>query len=151
MVDTRETPTPSNTTGGLIGEGEYGDAVAAQTRALWSVSALVIQGLTGTNDLEGFVEPAIDGPYSAGMSFWLVPTADNTDEMTLDLSQGAEPLVDAAGDPLTEGAVLSDVAYLVLFDGAQFRIISSQATGGSETATGADVQTFLASGTWTKP
>jgi hypothetical protein len=152
MVAERETPTPSNTSGGRIGQGEYAEAVAEHVRGLWGVSILGITLVSGTDDLVGTVTPAIDGPYTSGMAFWLTPDEDNTGPMTLDLGQGAEDLVGQDGSAFEEGEIVGGTTYLLLYTGTEFRVQNAgSASGGSSGSALSLVRTiFTASGSWSK-
>lgn len=153
MVTSRETPTPANTAGGRIGEGEYADAVAEQTRGLWDVSALVLHSLAGTADaLTASVTPALDTVPLAGMAFWLRPILNNTTAVTLNIDgEGSFPVVSSAGNPLVADSLVAGTVYLLLFDGSQFVVVTAS-TGSSGGGSGTvDLQTFTSNGTWTKP
>src|SRR5882672_6658167 len=150
MVDTREPPTPSTAATGRIGEGEYADAVAEQVRALWATVPLILEAVSGIDDITATCTPPMDQSIAGGMVFWLIPVADNTGDVTLDVGEGPDDVVDAFGSALVGGDLLAGKLYLLLFDGVQYRALNAESSGDA-TASGTSVQTFTASGTWTKP
>jgi hypothetical protein len=83
-----------------------------------------------------------------GLTVTFKPANTNTGASTLNLnSLGILNILDSSGNSLSSGALVSGSVYIVIYDGTQFRLAGSS---GSTTG-GYDVQTFNASGTWTKP
>jgi hypothetical protein len=156
MVDTRDTPTPTNTPLGIVGEGEYANAVAEHIHGLWDATPLVLTNVAGDPDnLTASCVPPVASGYVAGMSFWLTPLNTNEGAMSIDIdSQGAIELVDAKGEQLEGGDVEANRLYLLtVVTPTSIRINNVTAGTGAagDTSGGANVQSFTSDGLWSKP
>lgn len=118
MVATRNLPDTIDTAPpGPDGEA-YADAVAAEVEALWDrvVNALVNVG-GSANAITAECDPPLINDLVHGQMFWLIPTADNTGAVTIDIdTRGAVDLTSFDGEALVEGDLVTDEAVLMQYD-----------------------------------
>ncbi|CAI2936030.1 hypothetical protein [Aminobacter niigataensis] len=132
---------------------DYMDAVASKVGMLFDAASLKPTAVTNSgNDYTITVDPVLDADVVASMSFYIDPNASNTGPCRLRVTNSNPyyDLVKATGEALGPGDFATGTAYLVVFMGGEFRILS---VANSETGVGASVyyQEFLVSGTWAKP
>lgn len=119
-------------------------------KTLFDASCLPLTSVGGTGDVvTATLDPALDADgLVTGMGVTIEWAATNTGGVTLAINGGtAVPVVDASGDALTAGALVSGLLSVLIYDGASWRVVTAMAS----TVTGVDRQEFAGSGTWSKP
>lgn len=71
----------------------------------------------------------------AGMEVQLIPIATNTGDVTINInSLGAKPVLRPDGLQFGNGQLVSGIPYFLVYDGTNFRALSSPATSGTVTS-----------------
>ncbi|AWC25445.1 hypothetical protein CO731_04942 [Aminobacter sp. MSH1] len=148
---TRKLPTSLSTP--PVAGPDYMDAVASKVGMLFDAASLKPTAVSNSgNDYTITVDPVLDADVVASMSFYIGPNASNTGPCRLRVTNSNPyyDLVKATGEALGPGDFATGTAYLVVFMGGEFRILS---VANSESGDGASTyfQEFLVSGTWAKP
>lgn len=128
MVAKRKTPTPTN--GGSSDGTSYVNAVDAEVEALWTCVPTWLTSVGGSaNVITAASDPTLVAAitaYSRPMAFWLVPVANNTSTVTINIDTiGAVNLLDKDGNGLASGALVASRLHLITCDGSNFRVFSS--------------------------
>lgn len=128
--------TPTNTNGGSDNGVNYTNAVDAEVENLWKLVPEWLVSIAGTaNAITASTDTSIVAANSAiarPKRFYLVPTANNTAAVTLNIDGlGAKAVVDKDGNALAANTLISGRLYELVFDGTSFRIANS--VGGSGT------------------
>lgn len=126
----RGTPTtithPSN-----IGEKDYATDVNEEVKEIWKKIANWLSSVAGTNAITATATPTLDA-YAQPMAFWLVPVADNTGGVTINIdARGVKDVKDSEGNTLTGGDLKTGRMVLLIYDGVNFRVFSGEGGGES--------------------
>lgn len=116
MAPNRRFPTTITDPGGIAGDA-YAAQVADEGEALWNGVITQTGTVTGTANAIAAVSspPLIDDPVD-GQTFRLIPTANNTLAVTINLdARGAIALKDEDGGALSAGDIVSGRAILFFF------------------------------------
>jgi len=101
--------------------------------------------VSGTADAIALTPAPPLSVYEAGNRYQFVAEGNNTGPVTVNVSGlGSKSLLDATGNALSSGDIVTGGVVTIVYDGSAFRLISDPPSA-------ADVQTYSASGTWTKP
>ncbi len=148
MTANRLSPASTTSTSGT----DLMDDVRDEIIALYGISHDILENVAGTNAITATAKTTVTA-YGEGLGFWLVPINNNTDAVTVNIDGvGLSDVVDRDGNPLTADDLVASRAYLIVRISGAFRVMAGINTSAiATTLTGADIQTFDASGTWTKP
>jgi len=116
-------------------------------KVLYNQTLRPLLSTAGTNTITGQTTPPLSA-YADGNEFRLVPVADNTGAVTLNVDAvGSKALKHANGAVLGSGELKAGTAYLVMYLAAsdEFRVIDTSITISPIT------KLYEATGTWTKP
>lgn len=124
----RKTPTVAN--GGSDVGTTFTQLLDNEIEALWTVSTGYLTSIGGTaNAITASSDTALVAAilaYARPMSFFLVPTANNTTATTINIdSVGVKNIVDKDGNALTSGLLVSGRLHLIIYDGTSFRLFST--------------------------
>lgn len=98
----------------------------------------------GANDTYAITLTTAPTAYVAGQTYTFKANTANTGAATLNVnSLGAKTIVGADGAALTDNIIAAGQIVTVVYDGTNMRLATKSDV--------ADVQTFTANGTWTKP
>jgi hypothetical protein len=147
---------PNSTTPGAVTGDDFMDAVQDELTGLWTAANIFLGSVGGTaNAITATADPdLIGGALSHGMGFYLVPAANSTGAVTLQVgSAAAKAMVDKDGNALTSGALVAGRRYALVYDGGASAFVTVTDVGNPTAVPSSyvDVQKFTASGTWTKP
>jgi len=126
----RKTPT-SISHPGKIGEKPYADLVNEEVVEIWKKTPNWLSSVAGTNAITAVSNPTLDA-YAQPMSFWLVPVADNTGGVTINIDAlGVIDIKKPDGSALPAGELKTGRLLLIVFDGTDFRTFSGEGGAGS--------------------
>lgn len=122
--------------------GDYADEVAAEVERIWDLVPNVLANIGGSaNAITAECDPPLIKAYSHGQQFWLVPGANNSGPVTIDIdSRGPVDLVAYDGQALQEDDLISGEGTALVYDGdnGQMRLthptareLLSRASGGA--------------------
>ena len=123
-------PPPTN---GATAGANFLDQYGGYLDALIDTAMLRLANVAGTDTITATAEPFAvpSSGLVSGMKFTLVPAANNTGAVTLNIdSRGAEAVVSSDSSALTADSLVSGTRYFLEFDGTNF-VIVGQASGGS--------------------
>jgi hypothetical protein len=98
-----------------------------------ALGTLPLTVTSGTNNIVATTTPSITS-YVNGQHFWLKPNAANTSTVLLNISGlGLKPLTDAAGSPLSAGALQTATGYEVVYYASndQFQLAATGPTAST--------------------
>lgn len=125
MTAIRKTPTPTN--GGLDDGNDFATAIDTEIEALWKCAPTWLTSVSGANSITASSDAALVGPivsYARPMAFWLVPVADNTTGVQINIDGvGLVDIRDKDGNALQGGALKNGRPTLIVNDGTRFRAI----------------------------
>lgn len=133
---------------------DYMDNVAEKFGELFDAIALPAATITNSgNDYTITVNPVLDGDVENGMSFYLTPNAANTGavRMRVESDNPYYDVVTPDGSDLEADQFATSQVYHVVFFGGNFVVMSEIPSGSGGGGGSGNLQTFTASGTWTKP
>ncbi|MGE0289256.1 MAG: tail fiber protein [Bradyrhizobium sp.] len=116
---------------------DYMDKVKEEGDKLWTFLTVPLDSISGTNTITATPRVPITS-YVDGMKGRLIPANTNTGAVTMNWGPGAKDVLDAAGQPLTSGALVAGVLYVVEFISADnaFRVVSAAGGGGGGSGSG---------------
>ena len=123
-------PPPTN---GATAGANFLDQYGGYLDALIDTAMLRLANVAGTDTITATAEPFAvpSSGLVSGMKFTLVPAANNTGAVTLNIdSRGAEAVVSSDSSALTADTLVAGTRYFLEFDGTNF-VIVGQASGGS--------------------
>ena len=146
---TRDTYTSASP--GAIGGDAYMNNVAAHIGRLYDAIQLKPTSITNSgNDYTLTVDPVLTADVADGMGFFILPNANNSGAARMRVGSGTYyNLLKINGAALASGEFNTTQYYYVVFLNGGFFILSQ--INVSSVVSVAQVQTFTASGTWTKP
>lgn len=125
MTTLRKTPALSNNGGVKVNDDTYAEEVNANIVSLWSRNACWLNSVAGTNAITASADVPLTGTPTRPQTFLLVPAANNTGACTLNIdATGNFALNTIAGAPLVSNNLLTTTVYVVIFDGATYRVLN---------------------------
>jgi microcystin-dependent protein len=123
---------------------DYMDKVKEEGDKLWTFLTVQLDSVAGTNAITAVPRVPISS-YVDGMKGRLIPANTNTGAVTMDWGPGAKDVLDASGQPLTSGALVAGVLYVLEFISADdaFRVVSSAGGGGGGSGAAVPTGTLL--------
>lgn len=97
---------------------DYADKVAAEGQALWDRIINVLGSIAGSaNAITAQCTPPLVDSYKHGQQFWLIPDANNTGPVTIDIDgRGAVDLVAWDGSALEEDDLVAGEGTAMAYD-----------------------------------
>ena len=104
-----------------------------------------LTGVAGTNTVTGSTVTPFT-VLSPGLLVWLIPANTNTSAVTLNVNgTGAKPVTKNGITALIAGDFTAGTAYLLLWDGTEWQILSSATSSAAQTITSFTPSVFLGS------
>lgn len=122
--------------------GAFADKVAAEVQRIWDLVPNMLVNIGGSADaITAKCDPPLISSYIHGQRFWLIPAANNTGPVTIDIDQrGQVDVVSYNGQQLQAGDLVAGEGTELVYDGDnnQMRLVHptarellSRASGGA--------------------
>ena len=137
-----------------VAQSTYVDAVSEEVEALWRIGVEPLDSVSGTNTITAspLVSDTGFAAYEEGNKFSLIPAANNTGAVTINIAgRGAKAIKTAAGSALTGGEMVSGTLYTIEYDGTDFRLsagaydLGAGINGATAKSTPVDADEFVIS------
>jgi len=99
--------------------GEFADKVAAEVQRIWDLVPNMLVNIGGSADaITAECDPPLISSYIHGQRFWLIPAANNTGPVTIDIDQrGQVDVVSYDGQQLQAGDLVAGEGTELVYDG----------------------------------
>lgn len=135
MLPTPDRTAPNTDSLGPVGPSgaDYADKVAAEIQALWNGTINALTSVSGSaNAITAACIVPLATSYQHGQYFWLVPVADNTGAVTINIDgRGVVNLRDYAGAALVAGDLVTGrgIAIIAYASGSPLTVSEMRLTG----------------------
>jgi len=99
--------------------GEFANKVAAEVQRIWDLVPNMLVNIGGSADaITAECDPPLVSSYIHGQRFWLIPAANNTGPVTIDIDQrGQVDVVSYDGQQLQAGDLVAGEGTELVYDG----------------------------------
>jgi len=99
--------------------GEFANKVAAEVQRIWELVPNMLVNIGGSADaITAECDPPLISSYIHGQRFWLIPAANNTGPVTIDIDQrGQVDVVSYDGQQLQAGDLVAGEGTELVYDG----------------------------------
>ena len=99
--------------------GEFANKVAAEVQRIWDLVPNMLVNIGGSADaITAECDPPLISSYIHGQRFWLIPAANNTGPVTIDIDQrGQVDVVSYDGQQLQAGDLVAGEGTELVYDG----------------------------------
>lgn len=99
--------------------GEFANKVAAEVQRIWDLVPNMLVNIGGSADaITAKCEPPLVSSYIHGQRFWLIPAANNTGPVTIDIDErGQVDVVSYDGQQLQAGDLVAGEGTELVYDG----------------------------------
>ena len=127
----RKIPTTTSHPSGVDGE-TFADEIQEEIGGLWALLGGILDNVTGTNSITADCPTPITA-YTDGLRCTLIPPANNTGNVDIDLGPGVVDLLDESGNPIPANTLVAGQRRTIEFDsdlGAFCLVGGSSGAGG---------------------
>src|SRR5690554_6533221 len=107
--------------------GEFANKVAAEVQRIWDLVPNMLVNIGGSADaITAECDPPLISSYIHGQRFWLIPAANNTGPVTIDIDErGQVDVVSYDGQQLQAGDLVAGEGTELVYDGGnnQMRLL----------------------------